>query len=128
MKDIASAFQQESGIMVELSFGSSGNFARQIIQGAPFRIFLSADAKYIDLLTENGLNLLADIEYSRGRIVIFIPKGSPLFDSTDLQSAIAKLSRKEFKRLVIANPGHAPFGVEICVSLLSEGIHIMNTA
>lgn len=114
--------------MVELSFGSSGNFARQIIRGAPFRIFLSADAKYIDLLTENGLNLLADIEYSRGRIVIFIPKGSPLFDSTDLQSAIAKLSRKEFKRLVIANPGHAPFGVEICVSLLSEGIHIMNTA
>ena len=122
MTDIASAFQQEFGISVELSFGSSGNFARQIIQGAPFSMFLSADAKYIDLLTENGLKLLANIEYARGRIVLFIPHGSLLSDGTDLQSVIARLGQGKFKRLVIANPGHAPYGVAAMQALRNAGL------
>jgi len=122
MTDIASAFQQETGTRAELSFGSSGNFARQIIQGAPFSMFLSADAKYIDLLTENGLKLLADIEYARGRIVLFIPHGSPLSNSTDLKSAIAKLEQGKFRRLVIANPGHAPYGVAALQALRNAGL------
>ena len=122
MTDIASSFQQESGIRAELTFGSSGNVARQIILGAPFSMFLSADAKYIDLLTENGLKPLADIEYARGRIVLFIPKGSPLSDSTDLQSAITKLGQGKFNRLVIANPGHAPYGVAAMQAIRNVGL------
>ena len=122
MTDITSAFQQETGTRAELTFGSSGNFARQIIQGAPFSLFLSADAKYIDLLTENGLKLLADIEYARGRIVLFIPHGSPLSDSTDLQSAIAKLVQGKFKRMVIANPAHAPYGIAALQALRNAGL------
>ena len=43
LEEIASAFTQDSGAEVRLVFGSSGNFARQIEQGAPFQLFLSAD-------------------------------------------------------------------------------------
>ena len=122
MTDIASAFQRDTGIRVELSFGSSGNFSRQIIQGAPYNLFLSADAKYVDLLIENGLKPLADIAYARGRIVLFIPHGSALSDSSDLQASIAKLSQGKFNRLVIANPGHAPYGVAALQALRNAGI------
>ena len=61
MTDIAASFRQETNTEANLTFGSSGNFARQIVQGAPFRLFLSADRKYVDLLLENGMRLLADV-------------------------------------------------------------------
>jgi molybdate transport system substrate-binding protein len=126
MTDIASAFRQDTDIKTKLTFGSSGNFARQIIQGAPFRLFLSADSKYVDLLTENGLNLLADIEYARGRIGLFIPNGSLMSDSNDLGSAMKMLFHGKYKRLTIANPEHAPYGLAAQQALQSAGMWVVD--
>ena len=55
LEEIAAAFTQDSGAEVRLVFGSSGNFARQIEQGAPFQLFLSADEALVFGLADKAL-------------------------------------------------------------------------
>jgi len=123
--DIASSFLRETGIKANFIFGSSGNFARQIIQGAPFRLFISADRKYVDLLRKNGMTLISDVEYAKGRIGLFIPNDSEMFDSTDLKTAIKRLYHGKYKRIVIANPEHAPYGIAARKALQSAGLWVV---
>ncbi|WP_298216862.1 molybdate ABC transporter substrate-binding protein [Acidocella sp.] len=56
-KQIAAAFQLKTGDAVVLSFGSSGQFYSEITQGAPFEVFLSADAKHPKKLESGGLTV-----------------------------------------------------------------------
>lgn len=123
--DIATSFRQETETLAKLTFGSSGNFARQIIQGAPFKLFLSADKRSVDLLKENGLIILSDVKYARGRIGFFIPNGSPMFDSENLHDVIKLLIYGDYKRLAIANPDHAPYGLAAQQALQSAGLWVM---
>ena len=55
LQDIAEAFRQDTGKSVRLSFASSGNLTRQIQQGAPFELFLSANTAYINQLQQQKL-------------------------------------------------------------------------
>jgi molybdate transport system substrate-binding protein len=50
LPEIVAAFVRGGGAPLRLSFGSSGNFARQIAQGAPFELFLAADDRYVEQL------------------------------------------------------------------------------
>ena len=54
LTEIAAAHQRAGGSRVNLSFGSSGVFRRQIAQGAPFELYLSADEAYVDALIAEG--------------------------------------------------------------------------
>ncbi len=125
MTDIASSFKRDTNTQASLTFGSSGNFARQIIQGAPFRLFLSADRKYVDILLENGLNLSANVKYARGRIALFIPLNSHMYKSQDLAGAIKKLIHGDYERLTMANPEHAPYGLAAKQALQSAGLWVI---
>ncbi len=125
MTDIATSFHQETETQAKLTFGSSGNFARQIIQGAPFKLFLSADKQYVELLKENGLKILSDVKYARGRIGFFIPNGSPMFSSENINAIIKLLIHGDYKRLTIANPDHAPYGLAAQQALQSAGLWVM---
>ncbi|MGH8570883.1 MAG: substrate-binding domain-containing protein [Gammaproteobacteria bacterium] len=58
-------------------FGSSGNFYRQIEQGAPFQMFLSADEGFVFKLADGGKTLDRSDLYAVGRIGIIVPQGSP---------------------------------------------------
>jgi molybdate transport system substrate-binding protein len=127
MSDIATAFQKETDTKVRLTFGSSGNFARQIVQGAPFKLFLSADKKYVDFLRNKGMNLIADVNYARGRIGLYIPKNSNLYKNTDLESAIKMIIHGNYSRLAIANPEHAPYGLAAQQALQSAGLWVTAT-
>ena len=55
LDEAAALFTAETGLAVETSFGSSGNFARQIEQGAPFQMFMSADEAYVERLAARAL-------------------------------------------------------------------------
>ena len=110
LAEIAQRFTQESGKSVRLSFGSSGNFYRQIQQGAPFQVYLSADEAYPLALARQGLALNEGVLYAIGRIVILVPHGSPLQADAELKGLAAALTGNHLRRFAIANPEHAPYG------------------
>ena len=76
--EIAEAFTADTGMKVRLSFGSTGNFARQIREGAPFQIFMAADERFIADLHADGFTPDEGDLYAVGRIVIMVPNGSTL--------------------------------------------------
>ena len=110
LEEIATAFSRDTGETVRLSFGSSGNFARQIRQGAPFQLYLSADEDYVDMLAKGGFTRDEGVLYGIGRIVLMTPHGSPLQPDGSLQALASALSDGRITRFAIANPEHAPYG------------------
>ena len=126
MTEIADHFQASSGIKVKLSFGSSGNFTRQILQGAHYQLFLAADKKSVDMLRDNGQRLFRSAEFARGRIGFFIPKDSRLAGKTDLNSIISAIKFEDYTRLAIANAEVAPYGLAAEQALNSAGIWVLN--
>lgn len=110
LEEIAAAFTRETGHETRLTFGSSGNLARQIREGAPFDLFLSADESYVALLEKAGRTDGAGTLYATGRIVVFAPNGSQIAVDAELAGVRNALVEGRLKRLAIANPDHAPYG------------------
>ena len=110
LEEIAAAFHRDSGDRVRLVFGSSGNFVRQIEQGAPFELILSADEALVFGLADKGLTLDRGELYAIGRIVLFAPKGSPLLGRLSADGLRQAANDGTLKHLAIANPEHAPYG------------------
>ena len=122
LPEIATAFEQETGKPVRLSFGSSGNFARQIRQGAPFSLFLSADEAYVFDLEAAGLTRGDGVLYARGRLVMIAPPGSPLAEDPGLDALETALASTAIRRFAIANPDHAPYGQRAREALERRGL------
>lgn len=110
LEEIATAFRTAQQQEVKLTFGSSGNFARQIAQGAPFQMFMSADEDFVFQLAEKGLTVDRGTLYAIGGIVLFARHGSPLTPDADMRDLRAALAEGRIKRFAIANPEHAPYG------------------
>jgi molybdate transport system substrate-binding protein len=108
LPELAARFERERGVRVEPSFGSSGNFARQIEQGAPFELFLSADEGFVQRLADAGLTHDRGTLYALGRIALIVPAASTLA----LDDRLDGLRRAwpTLRRFSIANPEHAPYG------------------
>ncbi len=110
LEEIAKAFAADTRLAVTLALGSSGNFARQIRQGAPFQMYLSADERYVLDLARDGFTLDQGTLYAVGRIVIIVPRGSPLKADETFADLSAALAAGRVTRFAIANPEHAPYG------------------
>lgn len=110
LEEAARTFTASTGRALRLTFGSSGNFAQQIANGAPFELFLSADEAYVERLVAAGLTRDAGALYAIGRIVLFVPHGSPLRPDATLADLQAAARDGRLKRFAIANPEHAPYG------------------
>ena len=110
LDEIAARFRQQTGNTVRLTYGSSGNFYRQIQQGAPFELFLSADEDYVSRLAQEGLTVDGGARYATGRIVLFAPKGSTVSADPAFADLRVALDDGRLRRLAIANPEHAPYG------------------
>jgi molybdate transport system substrate-binding protein len=106
--DIATRFEADTGRKVALNFGSSGNFARQIQQGAPFELYMSADEDFVFRLADAGLTRDRGELYAIGRIVLYAPKGSKLALDAELKGLEA--GWQGVRKFAIANPEHAPYG------------------
>ncbi|MDW8313904.1 MAG: molybdate ABC transporter substrate-binding protein [Rhodovarius sp.] len=110
LEEIAARFQEASGWALRLSFGSSGNLARQIEQGAPFELFLSADETFVFRLLAGGHVRDEGVLYATGRIVLFAPPASPIDAEQGLAGLLAALEAGRVRRFAIAQPEHAPYG------------------
>jgi molybdate transport system substrate-binding protein len=90
-----------------VTYGSSGSFFAQLKSGAPFDVFFSADIAYPRKLAEAGLGAGGVFLYAIGRIVVWVPKDSPL-DVNKL--GIKALLEPSVRKIAAANPKHAPYG------------------
>lgn len=110
LDELASKYQKETGSSVKLVFGSSGNFRRQIAEGAPFEMFFSADEGYVQALVQEKLTLDEGTLYAVGRIVIFVPSASGMKPESDLSDLVRAVSEGRIRKFAVANPEHAPYG------------------
>ncbi len=139
LQAIATAFEQASGWRLEVTLGSSGQFAQQIAQGLPTDVFMSADEALVARLAAAGLTQNAGALYGLGRVVWVWGAGavgSP-FAPTEGKASAAVLSMAQFKlrhgaqiaahiqaaqKFSIANPEHAPYGLAAKQALTSLGL------
>lgn len=116
--EVGKAFEKETGIKATFSFGSTGQLADQIENGAPFDIFAAADKSFIEQLDEKEL-IISNTKtiYALGRIGI-----ATRVDNHSKIESMDELLNPEFVKVAIANPDHAPYGLAAKQALEAEGL------
>lgn len=122
LPEVLAEFKRQTGHSVRTTFGSSGNFRRQIIQGAAFELFLSANESYISVLVDRGLTVDSGLIYAQGRIALVVPNNSELKLGDNLAGLRQALDNNEITRFAIANPNHAPYGRAAREALKTHGL------
>ncbi|HMQ50006.1 MAG TPA: molybdate ABC transporter substrate-binding protein [Saprospiraceae bacterium] len=118
IKEIIAAFESGYDAEVAVVIGSSGKLTAQIIQGAPYHLFISADTKYPEVLKEAGKASGESMIYAKGALVLWT------FDETlDLARNPSFLLNDKIKKIAIANPVTAPYGEETVRLLEYYGLY-----
>lgn len=122
LDEIVANFKTESGKTILPTYGSSGNFKTQIIQGAPFQMFMSADEGFVFELADKGLTLDRGVLYAIGRVVLFAPTEAAWTPDPQFADFKASLADGRITKFAIANPEHAPYGRAAEESLRALGL------
>lgn len=101
---------------VEITFGSSGLLVQQILNGAPFDLFLSADTQFSEKLKNAGKNYGSPKIYAYGKVALWSSK-------QDISKGLALLKNSEIKKIAIANPNLAPYGKNTMEALQNAGLY-----
>ena len=118
--EIAAEFKSTGKPEMRVVYGSSGNFAAQIMNGAPFSLFIAADEQFPLELFKNGKTVDDGSIYAIGKLVIITKTSSGIYLS-DSKSDIAKAISKANK-VAIAKPEIAPYGRAAVQYLKAEGL------
>jgi molybdate transport system substrate-binding protein len=117
-REIAQAFKAATGNTASLSFGSSGQFYAQMSHGAPYEVFLSADADRPAAAERDGLGVGGTrFTYAIGRLVLY----STTPGLADGGAAVLKGGK--FNKLSIADPAAAPYGTAAVQTLTRLGVY-----
>lgn len=119
VREISEAYTRKTGVEVKLVAGSTGRLFSQILQGAPFDVFLSADDVHTALLEGKGLTVKGSrFAYAQGVLVAYSPdKGLDL-----KKYGLEILTDKSVRRISIANPKTAPYGRAAVSALKYAGL------
>jgi molybdate transport system substrate-binding protein len=111
--------EQRPDVEVVVTYGSSGTFLQQIVNGAPYDLYLSADLSFPRQLVERGMAEQSGLfGYAAGRLVVWTPEGS----SVDPSPGLSVLTDERVRRVAIANPEHAPYGVAAVAAMRTAGV------
>lgn len=108
LADLESLYRQKTGQKIEFNLGASVQLARQIQQGLPVQLFISADEAQVAWLAQAGLTRDAGQRYAFGRLALISPRGSGVPVDQGLQTALKALNPGD--KFAIANPQLAPYG------------------
>ncbi len=109
---LAPRFEAQANVKVVLTFGSSGLLSKQLAEGAPYDLFASANAQYVQDAVAAGACDAATVKtYARGRLAMLGPV-----------SQLADLRDAGVHRVAIANPAHAPYGRAAQQALIRAGL------
>lgn len=117
MRTIADAYQAKHGHKLKISSASTGKLYAQIMHGAPFDLFFSADARRPELLQRDKLAVSGSrFTYAIGRLILWSPQTSLIDSQGDV------LTQQGFAHLSIANPKLAPYGAAARAVLEHKGV------
>jgi len=124
LKTLAPAYEQKSGDKLVFNFGASGALARQIKEGAPADVFLSADELRVDQLEKAGL-LLEGTRHSLllNSLVIVVPADSKL-----ALPSLVELPGLKLAHIAIGEPATVPVGTYTKEVLTKAGLWTSLTA
>lgn len=114
---LARRHEAATGQHITLVFGSSGKLAQQAMNGAPFDVLLLADAATARRVVQ-AVPGAAARPYALARLALVVRPGAGLRDLAGLRAALAG---GQVRRLAIANPAHAPYGIAARGVLTSLG-------
>ncbi len=131
LADAVRQFQLDTGVPVVVTYGSSGQFARQIAQGLPADLFMSADEALVLQLAQQGLTQGTGALYAQGRLTWIVPQRTALAPWSAAQADLreGRLSAAALdllvppgSKLAIAHPEHAPYGRAAQQALQAMGL------
>jgi molybdate transport system substrate-binding protein len=114
---------KESGVKLSVSYGTSGEIARQIGMGAPYQVFICSDRRWEDFVKSKGL-VKYGFEIASNPVVLWTPKGKKPLELKDLPNS----------KIAIPDPNTAAYGikareylekVDLWNSMVSKGMVIM---
>lgn len=118
LPEVVARFGQDHPGQVDLVFGSSGDLARQIGQGAPYALFLSADHSFVaNLADEKVIDPRSVRPYAVGSLALAVPE-----DSTVEINRPEDLLSPSVRRIALANPDLAPYGRAARETLQQAGL------
>lgn len=116
-KELSRQFEADTGVKIEATFTSSGTIYAQIVNGAPYDLFLSADEERPALLFKSGL-VEKPFTYAVGRVILWSAK-KDFCAPNDWRLA---LKGDRVKKIAIANPKTAPYGLAAMNALRKVGL------
>ena len=111
LDEIVKQFTAHTGKEIRISAGATGTLVRQIEQGAPFELFLSADSEHVEYLQHRGYTRDDGRIYAVGVLVLYLPQGTRLKLMPDSAEIIKQLFVRQDTRIALANPELAPYGL-----------------
>ena len=121
LREIAANYEHQSGRRLQITFGSSGNLATQILNGAPFDVLLSADTGFPQQLINSGRADASSLMlYARGTLVVTTNSNAP---APNPASPLEVLTSPAITKVAVANPRHAPYGRAAEAALRAAGLY-----
>lgn len=102
---------------VKVTLGGSGKLTAQIMHGAPYQIFMSANMKYPETLYADGVAITKPTIYAKGSLAYF--SGKP----QDFSKRMQLLNSPKIEKIAVANPKTAPYGKATMEAMRSAGVY-----
>ncbi|MFI3308375.1 molybdate ABC transporter substrate-binding protein [Ewingella allii] len=111
MQDIAAQYQKEKGVQVVSSFASSSTLARQIEQGAPADLFISADQQWMDYSISKQ-QIVENTRYTLlGNELVLVAAKTSKIDNVEIDDKTQWTKLLGDSRLAVGDPDHVPAGI-----------------
>lgn len=111
IQDIATQYEQEKPVKIVASFASSSTLARQIEQGAPADLFISADRQWMDFAQQKDLLDNASRMTLLGNSLVLIAPAEPAPQPVTINQQTRWKTLLHGERLAVGDPDHVPAGI-----------------
>src|SRR5678816_2435415 len=105
MEALKAEFNKTDNTQIDVVLGASGKLTQQIMQSAPFDIFISADTSFPQKLADAGFAAEPPKVYAQGLLVLWSAK-----PGIQPQADLKLLLNDDIQHIAIANPKTAPYG------------------
>ncbi len=116
-REVCQVWNASDSLYATAVLASSSTLARQISQGAPASVFLSANADWMDYAEEQSDRVIHRMNLLSNRLSLIVPVGNPI-----RLNSLDDLSGRALQRLALGDPSHVPVGIYSKAWLEEEGL------